>query len=154
MIMILWTKPKLNLFSGCTQKNSNMFPKETRPPYLQDDDFFNTFKSEVALQAVMNWAQTVAMQKANKLKETKAEKRTNMKKNTAIKVMKVEEGEDDATSKLHPQRFLFRPPVVGLDKYWNLYPKEWEEKYYSVYMEDVGLQHDLGLSPSCLFGFI
>ena len=144
MIMILWTKPKLNLFSGCTQKNSNMFPKETRPPYLQDDDFFNTFKSEVALQAVMNWAQTVAMQKANKLKETKAEKRTNMKKNTAIKVMKVEEGEDDATSKLHPQRFLFRPPVVGLDKYWNLYPKEWEEKYYSVYMEDVGLQHDLG----------
>ena len=72
------------------------------------------------------------MQKANKLKEAKAEKRTNMKKNTAIKVMKVEEGEDDATSKLHPQHFLFRPPVVGLDKVWNLYRKDWEEKYYFV----------------------
>ena len=79
-----------------------------------------------------------------------------MKKNTAIKIDEGagEKGEDDATSKLHPQHFLFRPPVVGLDMYWNLYRKDWEEKYYFVYMEDVGLQHDLGLSPSCLFGFI
>ena len=44
-----------------------MFPKESRPPYLQEDTYFNTFKPEVALQAVMGWAQTVAMQKSNQL---------------------------------------------------------------------------------------
>ena len=31
--------------------NSKMFSKEGRPPYLQDDDFFDKFKPEVALQA-------------------------------------------------------------------------------------------------------
>ena len=106
----------------------------------------------------------VAMQKANKLKEVKAEKRTSMKKNTRSKEENQHEEEYSikrsrrrkarTMSKLHPQHFLFRPPVVGLDMYWNLYRKDWEEKYYFVYMEDVGLQHDLGLSPSCLFGFI
>ena len=120
-----------------------MFPKESRPPYLQEDTYFNTFKPEVALQAVMGWAQTVAMQKSNQLKEKKAEKSTDMRKNMAIKMVEVKEGKDDATTVFHPQRFL-RPPVVGLEKYWNLYPKKWDEKYFSVYMEDVGLQHELG----------
>ena len=35
------------------QANSKMFPKESRPPYLQDDDYFDSFKQEIALQAVM-----------------------------------------------------------------------------------------------------
>ena len=124
-------------------ENSTMFPKETRPPFLQDDSFFNSFKPEVALQAVMAWAQTAAMEKANKLKEQKVEKGKDMRKNTAVKMVEVKEGKDDATTVFHPQRFL-RPPVVGLDKYWSLYPKQWEEKYYSVFMEDVGLQNELG----------
>ena len=125
------------------KENSAMFPKEARPPYLQDDAYFNTFKPEVALQAVMNWAQTEAMNKANQLKEKKAEKTTDMRKNTAVKVVEVKEGKDDATTVFHPQRFL-RPPVVSLEKYWNLYPKKWDEKYFSVFMEDVGLQNELG----------
>ena len=129
--------------SGVGQENSAMFPKETRPPYLQDDSYFNKFKPEVALQAVMNWAQTEAMQKANQLKEKKAEKATDMRKNTAIKMVEIKEGKDDATTVFHPQRFL-RPPVVGLEKYWSLYPKKWDEKYFSVFMEDVGLQNELG----------
>ena len=29
------------------QENSVMFPKEARPPYLQDDAYFNTFTPEV-----------------------------------------------------------------------------------------------------------
>ena len=124
-------------------ENSKMFPKEARPPYLQDDSYFNKFKPEVALQAVMAWAQTSALEKANQLKEQKVEKGTNMRKNNAVKMVEVKEGKDDATTVFHPQRFL-RPPVVGLDKYWSLFPKKWEEKYYSVYMEDVGLQNDLG----------
>ena len=124
-------------------ENSKMFPKEARPPYLQDDSYFNKFKPEVALQAVMAWGQTSALEKANQLKEQKVEKGTNMRKNTAVKMVEVKEGKDDATTVFHPQRFL-RPPVVGLDKYWSLFPKKWEEKYYSVYMEDVGLQNDLG----------
>ena len=120
-----------------------MFPKEVRPPYLQDDAYFNQFKPEVALQAVMNWAQTEAMQKANSLKEKKAEKATDMRKNTAVKLVEVKEGKDDSTTVFHPQRFL-RPPVVSLEKYWKLFPKKWDEKYFSVFMEDVGLQNELG----------
>ena len=56
------------------QANSKMFPKESRPPYLQDDDYFDSFKQEIALQAVMAWGQTMAVQKSNTLKENKAEK--------------------------------------------------------------------------------
>ena len=125
------------------QENSVMFPKESRPPYLQDDSYFNTFKPEVALQAVMAWGQTQAVQRSNQLKEKKAEKATDLKTNTAVKVTEIKAGKDDSTTQFHPQRFL-RPPVVAPEKYWNLFPKKWEEKYYSVYLEDVGLQNDLG----------
>ena len=125
------------------QENFAMFPKEDRPPYLQDDSYFNTFKPEVALQAVLGWAQTRAVQKANQLKEKKAEKASDLKTNTAVKVVDVKPGKDDSTTQFHPQRFL-RPPVVAPEKYWNIFPKKWEEKYYSVYLEDVGLQNDLG----------
>ena len=97
------------LFLGGKQANSAMFPKEVRPLYLQDDAYFDTFKPEVALQAVMAWGQTLAMQQSNLLKERKAEKSTNLKTNTAVKA-----GVDDATTKFHPQRFL-RPPVVAPD---------------------------------------
>ena len=120
-----------------------MFPKDVRPPYLQDDEYFNSFKPEVALQAVMAWGQTMAVQQSNMLKEKKAEKATNLKTNTEVKMVEIKSGMDDATTKFHPQRFL-RPPVVAPEKYWSLFPKKWEEKYYSVYLEDVGLQHDLG----------
>ena len=120
-----------------------MFPKEARPPYLQDDAFFDTFKPEVALQAVMSWAQALAVQKANTLKESKAERTSNVRKNTQVKVVEVQAGRDDSTTIFHPQRFL-RPPVVAVEKYWNLFPKAWEEKYYSVYLEDVGLHNELG----------
>lgn len=128
---------------GGGQANSKMFPKEARPPYLQDDDYFDSFRPEIALQAIMAWGQTLAVQKANTLKETKAEKSSNVRTNTKVKVVNVKEGQDDATTLFHPQRFL-RPPVVAVEKYWGLYPKAWEEKYYSVYLEDVGLQNELG----------
>ena len=117
-----------------------MFPKDVRPPYLQDDEYFNSFKPEVALQAVMAWGQTMAVQQSNMLKEKKAEKATTLKTNTEVKMVEIKSGQDNATTKFHPQRFL-RPPVVAPEKYWSLFPKKWEEKYYSVYLEDVGLQH-------------
>ena len=129
--------------NGGGQANSRMFPKESRPPYLQNDAYFDTFKPEVALQAVMAWAQTMAVEKSNTLKENKVEKTSNVRKNTNVKVVEVKAGQDDATTLFHPQRFL-RPPVVAPEKYWNIFPKAWEEKYYSVYLEDVGLQNELG----------
>ena len=98
---------------------------------------------EVALKAVMGWAQTTAVQKSNQLKEKKAERASDLKTNTAVKMVDIKAGKDDATTQFHPQRFL-RPPVVAPEKYWNLFPKSWGERYYSVYLEDVGLQNDLG----------
>ena len=71
------------------QENSVMFPKEARPPYLQDDAYFNTFTPEVALKAVMGWAQTMAVQKSNQLKEKKAEKASDLKTNTAVKMVDI-----------------------------------------------------------------
>ena len=124
--------------------NSKMFSKEDRPPYLQDDDFFDQFKPEVALQAILTWGQTRAAQKANTLRESKEEQKMNVRKNTWVKMVEVKEGKDDATTVFHPQRFL-RPPVVAPEKYWGLYPKAWPEKYYSVFLEHVGLQNDLGV---------
>ena len=100
-----------------------MFPKDARPPYLQDDEYFNTFKPEVALQAVMAWGQTLAVQQSNMLKEKKAEKATNLKTNTAVKMVEIKSGLDDATTKFHPQRFL-RPSVVAPEKYWSLFPRQ------------------------------
>ena len=71
------------------QENSVMLPKEARPPYLQDDAYFNTFTPEVALKAVMGWAQTKAVQKSNQLKEKKAEEASDLKTNTAVKMVDI-----------------------------------------------------------------
>ena len=97
----------------------------------------------VVAQQVMKWSEIQVMKEANDLKAKKADK-NSMKKNTEIKVVKIEEGEDDATSKFHPQRFAMRMPVVGPSKYWHLYPTEWKEVYYSVHLEHVGLENTLG----------
>ena len=83
-------------------------------------------------------------ERSNIMKLKKVEKNSSLKKNTDVKKMKVEEGEDDATTIFHPQRFMMRPPVVDLKKCWSLYPTSWPETYYSVYLTDVGLDNQLG----------
>ena len=43
----------------------------------------------MALKAVMGWAQTTAVQKSNQLKEKKAERASDLKTNTAVKMVDI-----------------------------------------------------------------
>ena len=123
--------------------NSEKFPKEVRPPHLQDDEIVDAMDLNIVAQQVMKWSEIQVMKEANEIKAKKNDK-NSMKKNTEIKTVKVEEGEDDATTKFHNQRFCMRTPVVAPHKYWHLYPTEWKEVYYSVHLEHVGLENTLG----------
>ena len=123
--------------------NSEKFSKDVRPPHLQDDEIVDAMDLNIVAQQVMKWSEIQVMKEANDIKAKKADKNT-MKKNTEIKTVKVEEGEDDATTKFHNQRFNLRTPVVAPHKYWHLYPTEWKEVYYSVHLEHVGLENTLG----------
>lgn len=125
-------------------KNSEKFTKEERPPYLRDDDICNAMSIESITDQISRWEETKARREANEIKAKKAEPKSSMKRNTAIKSIVFSEGPDDATTILHPQRFMFRSPVVPLSKYWDLYPQAWQEVYYSIYLEDVGLENVLG----------
>ena len=123
--------------------NSEKFPKEVRPPHLQDDEIVDAMDLNIVAQQVMKWSEIQVMKEANEIKAKKNDK-NSMKKNTEIKTVKVEEGEDNATTKFHSQRFCMRTPVVAPNKYWHLYPTEWKEIYYSVHLEHVGLENTLG----------
>ena len=123
--------------------NSEKFSKEVRPPHLQDDEIVDAMDLNIVAQQVMKWAEIQVMKEANEIKAKKTDK-NSMKKNTEIKPVKVEEGEDDATTKFHKQRFALRTPVVAPSKYWHLYPTEWKEVYYSVHLDHVGLENTLG----------
>ena len=109
-------------------KNSCKFPKDMRPPHLQDDDIFNALSIESVTNQLAIWSQTKATQEATALKAKKSEK--IIEGNTPIKTILIKEGEDDATSKLHPQRYHLRPCVSGQGKIWSTYPMHWPEVFF------------------------
>ena len=125
-------------------KNSDKYPKNKRPEHLQDDDVFDSLTiGEVTLQLSM-WSQTLATREATAQNEKKASEKKDHKTNTSVKTVKIEAGEDDATSIFHPQHYSMRPPVSGMGKIWESYPTHWPEVYYSTDLSDVGLDNVLG----------
>ena len=141
--MLTLTFPGSSSQSTSNILNSTKYPKENRPEHLQDDEVFNSLTiGEVTLQLAM-WSQTRATQEATAQKAKKREKK-DFKTNTMIKMVKIEAGEDDATTTFHPQRYSMRPPVSGISKIWKTYPTHWPEVYYSVDLSDVGLDNVFG----------
>ena len=114
--------------------NSSKWGKEIRPPFLQDNEVFNKLSLESAANRIMQWMTTKAMITSNELKEKKAKNAGGKEKaDEPIKVIAIEAGEDDATSKLHPQRFMLRTPLKDPKDYWSLYPRRWKEINKSVF---------------------
>ena len=110
---------------------------------MQDNEIFDALSLEAVTNQLSIWSQTKATQEATAIKAKKSE-RTGNAANTAIKPVRIMEGEDDATTQFHPQRYALRPPVSGQDKIWDKYPTHWPEVYFSVNLSDVGLENDLG----------
>ena len=77
-------------------KNSSKYPKDQRPPHLQDDDIFDSMSIDAVTSQIGQWSHTKAIQETNAIKAKKNEK-TNNKTNTEIKKVKIEAGEDDST---------------------------------------------------------
>ena len=122
--------------------NSDKWAKDMRPPHLTDDDVFNTLSVESASLQIMNWMTTKAMMASNNIKENKALQRGGREKpDMEIKKIKIETGEDDATSTLHSQRFMFRTPLQAPKEYWHLVPQRWKEINKSLYLENIGMDN-------------
>ena len=110
-------------------KNSSKYPKEARPPHLQDAKIFDSLSLEAVTNQLSAWAQTKATQEATAFKQRKMDKSGN-KENTPVKPVKVLEGVDDTTYQFHPQIYSLRPPVGGPVKVWEHYPTHWPEVFY------------------------
>ena len=122
--------------------NSDKWEKDVRPPHLMDDDVFNSLSVESASLQIMNWTTTKAMMTSNELKESKAMNRGGREKpDAAIKMLKIEAGDDDSTNTLHKQRFAFRTPLQAPKDYWHLVPLRWKEINKSLYLENVGMKN-------------
>ena len=124
-------------------KNSSKFPKDMRPDHLKNDKIFDALSLETVTTQLAMWSQTKATQEATALKAKKSERNGN-KMNTAVKMIKIEAGDDDSTTVFHKQRYALRPSVVGQAKIWANYPTHWPEVYYSVNLPKVGLNNQLG----------
>ena len=122
--------------------NSDKWPKETRPPHLEDDEVFNTLSVEAAANHIMQWMTTKAMMTNNELKEKRSRSMAGREKpDEDIKRLKVEAGSDDAVSTLHKQRFKFRTPLAEPKDYWHLMPLKWPEVNKSLYLENIGMDN-------------
>ena len=122
--------------------NSQMFPKDIRPDWLEDDDTIDELTRAEALQTISQWNMTKAMMKQNDLTEEKNRKsKGSLKKDQEVKKVKVEEGEDDATTILHPQRFILRTPLKKPEDYWSLVPYKWPEVNKKIHLAHLGLDH-------------
>ena len=122
--------------------NSVMFPKEVRPDWLLDDEAIDELTRAEALQSISQWNMTKAMMKQNDLTEERNRKsKGSLKKDQEIKKIKIEEGEDDATTVLHSQRFSFRTPLKKPEEYWSLVPSKWPQVNKKIYLAHLGLDH-------------
>ena len=122
--------------------NSDFFAKDVRPDWLMEDEQINELTRGEATQAISQWNMTKALLKQNELREEKANKSKNsLKKDQAIKMVKVEPGEDDATTTLHKQRFLFRTPLQKPESFWHLYPVKWPENNKKIHLAHLGLDY-------------
>ena len=122
--------------------NSAKWPKETRPPHLEDDEVFNTLSVEAAANHIMQWMTTKAMMTNNELKEKRSRSMAAREKpDEAIKKMKIEAGDDDSVSNFHKQRFKFRTPLTEPKDYWHLMPLKWPEVNKSLYLENIGMDN-------------
>ena len=66
--------------------NSQMFPKDIRPDWLQDDDTIDELTRAEALQTISQWNMTKAMMKQNDLTEEKNRKsKGSLKKDQEVK---------------------------------------------------------------------
>ena len=122
--------------------NSVMFPKEVRPDWLLDDESIDELTRAEALQTISQWNMTKAMMRQNDLTEEKNRKsKGSLKKDQEIKKIKVKEGEDDAGTVLHSQRFCFRTPLKKPEDYWSLVPSKWPEVNKKIHLAHLGLDH-------------
>ena len=124
--------------------NSVKFPIADRPEWLQDDDLINALTPFEAAQIIAQAKMTKAMERQNELKESKANKlKGGLRVDQEVKAVKVTEGEDNASTMLHKQRFLFRTPILKPESYWEFYPVKWPEVTKRVHLEHLGLNHIL-----------
>ena len=98
--------------------NSAIFPKKDRPDFLMDDNVINSLPTATVANVVSQHKMTQAMEKQNNLREEKATKsKGGLKADQEFKAIKVNEGEDNATNKLHELRFMMRTPLLEPSSY-------------------------------------
>ena len=77
----------------------------------------------------------------HRTEEKNRKSKGSLKKDQEVKKVKVEEGEDDATIILHPQRFSLRTPLKKPEDYWSLVPYKWPEVNKKIHLAHLGLDH-------------
>ena len=120
--------------------SSDIFPRSDRPEWLKQDDVINSLPRATVANVIAQHKMTQALEKQNELKVEKANSKS-VKKDQEIKTMKVSEGEDNVTTKLHDQRFMFRTPLLKPETYWEKYPIKWGETNKKVHLSHLGLDH-------------
>ena len=121
--------------------NSVIFPKEVRPDWLQDDEAIDELSRGEAANAISQWTMTRALMKQNDLREEKVNKTKGaLKKDQDVKSVKINAGEDNATSVLHDQRFKLRTPLLKPEEYWKLMPVKWPETNKKIHLSHLGLE--------------
>jgi hypothetical protein len=122
--------------------NSIMFSKNDRPEWMMEDDVIDALPTATVASVISQWKMTQAMDRQNQLREDKATKsKGGLKMDQEVKTVKVMEGEDNATTKLHELRFMLRTPLLEPKGYWDLYPVKWPEVNKKVHLAHLGLDH-------------
>ena len=120
--------------------NSAIFPRKDRPDFLMDDNVINSLPTATVANVVSQHKMTQAMEKQNNLREEKATKsKGGLKADQEVKAIKVTEGEDNATNKLHKLRFMMRTPLLEPSSYWDMYPVKLPEVNKRVHLSHLGL---------------
>ena len=121
--------------------NSAIFQKKDRPDFLMEDDVINSLPTATVANVVAQHKMTQALEKQNNLREDKATKsKGGLKADQEVKMIKINEGEDNATSKLHEYRFMLRTPLLEPSTYWDMYPVKWPETNKRVHLSHLGLE--------------
>ena len=123
-------------------KNSTVFPVDDRPHWLKEDSVIDSLPMSTVANVIAQAKMTQALEKQNEIKAEKAARgKGGVRQDQEVKTIIIKEGEDNASTKLHPQRFLLRTPLLKPDSYWETYPVKWPEVNKKIYLTHLGLDH-------------
>ena len=127
-----------------TMAPSIIIPKSERPDWLKNDEVIDQYDLKEASSLCAQYKMIAAMERQTNMQVEKEIKAMSVvRPDQDIKPVMVLAGEDNVTTRLHPQSFVLQLPLTKPETYWELFPVRWPQAKKMIQLAHLGLDQVL-----------